>query len=332
MRALAVVAAVLLTYSTNAEAHFQLVSPPSVGGDANGKGAPPCGPDTGRAATPTPVQGGHPLKISVFETVGHMGFYRVALAIKSRAEFPVDNVVYDAGGRVLPPNGMPMGTSARADTQKQPKFPVLADDFYHHDTQVSGQTFNTDSVNIPNINCDRCTLQVIEFMYPHGFNAGGGYFYHHCAEIKITADPALPIFGADGSAPPEAPTTDGGGVSATDAGQAGTGGTGGSSGTGGNTGTGGSGATGGQAGAAPSGVAGTGGTAPTGGGVSGTGGTAPTGPSGSAGMAGPSTTSGGEKSGGGFCSIGGSREQRPVFALALFGAVGALLTRARRRR
>ena len=106
-----------LAFSATAHAHFILVSPPAVVvGEPNGKGSPPCGNDVGMAATPTPAQGGHPLMVKVQETVGHLGFYRVALALKSRSEFTVDNVVYDAAGKVLPPTGKPTGESAKADT------------------------------------------------------------------------------------------------------------------------------------------------------------------------------------------------------------------------
>jgi uncharacterized membrane protein YgcG len=259
MRVIVAATALLLTLSTTAEAHFQLMAPPAVvAADPNGKGSPPCGADTGMAAMPTPVQGGHPLKIVVLETVGHPGFYRVALAMKSRSELPVDNVVYNAAGKVLPPDGTGAGNSARADVQNPPVFPVLADDLYHHDTAVTGKMYDTASVNIPNVNCDRCTLQVIEYMNAHPFNRsnpppGGGYFYHHCAEIKITADPALPPYGSDGGAPADAgapmDAASGGGTGGTMVGSGGAPGSGGSmAGTGGSSGSGGTSTTGGGSG------------------------------------------------------------------------------------
>lgn len=34
----------------------------------------------------------------------------------------------------------------------------------------------------------------IEFMSNSNSNLGGGYFYHHCATLAITADPSLPVF------------------------------------------------------------------------------------------------------------------------------------------
>ena len=179
------------------------MSPPSTINDTTGgKGPPPCGPDTAMAATPTPAQGGHTISLKVYEFVRHGGFYRVALAINSRSEIPVDNVVYDTNNNILPPTGMPSGTSDHADYENPPVFPVLADNLFPHDQAGVSMTFQAD-IMLPNVTCARCTLQVIEFMHPHGFNAGGGYFYHHCAELAITADPALPPF---------MPGTDGGGA------------------------------------------------------------------------------------------------------------------------
>ena len=52
---------------------------------------------------------------------------------------------------------------------------------------------NETDVQLPNINCEKCTVQIVQFMEDHGFNKDGGYTYHHCADIKITADPAKPI-------------------------------------------------------------------------------------------------------------------------------------------
>ena len=36
-------------------------------------------------------------------------------------------------------------------------------------------------------------LDFTEFMADHGYNQPGGYSYHHCADLQITADPAKPI-------------------------------------------------------------------------------------------------------------------------------------------
>jgi hypothetical protein len=138
----------------------------------------------------TPAQGGRPLTLELNETVFHVGFYRVALALNSPSELPPDNVVKDKQGNVLAPGSL--GLSDTAEYETTPVFPVLADHLFWHDTPDQSQ-FQTDIV-LPNVSCDECTLQVIEFMSNSNSNVGGGYFYHHCANLKITADPALPAF------------------------------------------------------------------------------------------------------------------------------------------
>jgi hypothetical protein len=310
----------LLGLSSTAHAHFILNTPPGViANEGNGKGPPPCGPDTGAAATPTPIPGGKPYMFKVTETVGHPGFYRVALALKSRTEFPVDNVVYDQANKVLPPDGKPSGNSHHADYQNPPVFPVLADNLFAHTDAPSGKVY-MGNVDIPNVNCDRCIIQVIEFMAQHGWNgnaqgSNGGYFYHHCAEVKITADPTQPIFvpggGADGG------TTD----AKPDAGATGAGGTTGAAGTGATAGTG-----GGAAGT--SGAAGTTATAGTSGGAAGTTGAAGTGSAAAGTGGGAAGTSGGGDGGGGGCAVAGGAASLGGLMLGL----GALLAARRRRR
>jgi hypothetical protein len=335
----------VLGLCSTAEAHFNLMAPAEVvAGEPNGKGNPPCGPDTGAAATPTPVQGGHPLNLMIRETVPHDGFYRVALAMKSRSEFPVDNVVYDASGKVLPPTGVPQGTSARADSENPAVFPILADNLFLH-VGSGAMTFPSaavpGTVMVPNVNCDRCIIQVIEFMHPHGFNPstpgpGGGYFYHHCAEVKITADPALPLFtppGADGGAP-DATTVKDAASETSGAAGSGSGGAGG-----GTTGAAGVGAGGtGAAGAPVTGIAGSGGAAGTGAaGSSGTGGSGAAGNGTAAGTAGSSGSTGaaGSRSNGGGCNVSSNNSDRTPLAtlgMIFLGLIAARRGRQRRNR
>jgi hypothetical protein len=336
----------LVGLSSTAHAHFILMTPPQTSNDVvGGKGAPPCGPDTGAAATPTPVQGGHLLTVKLEETVGHKGFYRFALAMSSRSQLPPDNVVYDSTGKVLPSSGIGpdgktlIGTSARADTENPPVFPVIADNVFSHTTEASGVFYpnaaNTaiagtiSTVTLPNVNCDRCILQVIEFMWPHGYNGtagkndGGGYFYHHCAELKITADPAMPVFVPGGST--DGGTTDAG--SPKDAsGDAATGAAG-SSGTGaaGTVGTGAAGTTG-AAGVSATGAAGTGSSAAgTSGGTAGTTGAAGTTTTGAAGSRTTESASSG-------CSVGSAPKGAEALALLAGVALMAMRRRGRRRR
>ncbi|HVY28966.1 MAG TPA: SCE4755 family polysaccharide monooxygenase-like protein [Polyangiaceae bacterium] len=321
MRKLALVlCAPVLLLAASASAHFALQAPPSTKGDGSGKGAPPCGPDT-TDGTATPVTGGSMLPITINETVRHGGFYRIALSLKNCKMgadcFPADNKVYDKNNMLLSPDGP--GTSDHADYDMNPTFPILADNLFPHnqtDNNGNGETY-MGSVAIPNVNCDRCTLQVIEFMAPHGPNVGGGYFYHHCADLKITADAGKPIF--DPNNPGGGGT--GGGGSGGSAGAAGSGGaaTAGSS-TGGAAGTGVT-AGGGSNGGSTSASSGSGGTGTT---TAGTGTTAAGGTS----TGGTSTAGSGTSGDDGGCGIA---HGAPGGASAL-AALGLLLGLVRRRR
>jgi len=247
----------VLLLAVPASAHFNLTMPPSIldssgktDPNPGGKGAPPCGPDTGSTGTITPATGGQPLMLHIDETTGHPGFYRFALAMKDMSEFPLDDVVRDSSGKVLAIMGAGSGTSATADYEDPPKFPVIADHVFAH-TNNPVQSFPSTAVpgvvTLPNVNCDKCILQVDEFMAQHGSNGAAGYMYHHCAYLKITADPNKPIFdpnaasgGAGGA----------GGASAAGAGGAATAGSGGIA----SGGTSGAGETGGASAGAPTSV------------------------------------------------------------------------------
>jgi hypothetical protein len=80
--------------------------------------------------------------------------------------------------------------SLAAPIQNPPMAPVLADGLFVHAAR-SADPFEAD-VQLPNISCPKCILQVVEFMAEHGVNTDGGFYYHHCAHLAITADPSKP--------------------------------------------------------------------------------------------------------------------------------------------
>src|SRR5215831_16981888 len=174
-----------------ANAHFKLLEPQSWlveadNGDPQKLG--PCGGTSANGGTPSnmisKVTGGQKLHVKVQETVFHPGHYRIALAVNSRAELPIDPMVMTRDSERGP-------QSVSAPIQNPVQIPVLADGLFVH-TARSTAPFETD-VEIPNISCPKCTLQIIEFMAEHGLNRDGGYFYHHCADLQITADPKKPV-------------------------------------------------------------------------------------------------------------------------------------------
>jgi hypothetical protein len=131
--------------------------------------------------------GGQKLHIKIQETIYHPGHYRVALAVNSPTELPPDPVVTTKESDRGP-------QSVSAAIQNPTQIPVLADGLFVHSTRPTGTMapFETD-IQLPNINCKKCTLQIVQFMAEHGFNNPGGYSYHHCADIQITADRSKPL-------------------------------------------------------------------------------------------------------------------------------------------
>jgi hypothetical protein len=191
MRGLWLAPVAILGIAPFAWAHFRLVEPQgwivedNVG---NPQKLGPCGGTSDNGGTPTntvnKAKGGQKLHIKVQETVFHPGHYRVALAVNSRAELPPDSPTVSRDTDKGP-------WSVSATIQNPPKMPLLADGLFPHTTRQT-DPFETD-IQLPNISCEHCTLQIVEFMAEHGMNKDGGYFYHHCADFQITADPAKPI-------------------------------------------------------------------------------------------------------------------------------------------
>jgi hypothetical protein len=193
-RALVVSAAVFLATPVAVIGHFKLIEPASwliesERGDPQKTG--PCGgsnTDWGKPSyAVTKVTGGQKLHLKVQETIYHPGHYRVALAVNSPTELPLDPETTTRDGERGP-------ISVSANIQEPPQIPVIADGLFVHATRPTGQMvpFEAD-IQLPNIACRKCTLQVVQFMAEHAFNNPGGYSYHHCAELQITADPKKPI-------------------------------------------------------------------------------------------------------------------------------------------
>jgi hypothetical protein len=174
-------------------AHFRLLEPASWIEESDELGDPqwsaPCGgtlQDPGKpTGKVTSITGGEQLHIRIREMAFHPGFYRVALAVNSRSELPPDPEALSEPG----PNGRPRSIAGAIHYPPSP--PVLADGLFMHAAPFDRE--QETNIEIPNINCTQCTLQVIEFMAAHGYNPDGGYTYHHCAVLQIRANPNKPI-------------------------------------------------------------------------------------------------------------------------------------------
>ena len=184
-------AALSMAVPVVARAHFKLVEPASWlieddRGDPQKAG--PCGgtnTDWGKPSyAVTQAVGGTKLHLKVIETIYHPGHYRVALAVNSPLELPPDPKATTEQTERGP-------RSVSAEIMNPTQAPVLVDGLFPHQAKVDAP-LETD-VPLPNINCRRCTLQVIQFMEQHGANNPGNFTYHHCAALQITADPKKPI-------------------------------------------------------------------------------------------------------------------------------------------
>jgi hypothetical protein len=172
-------------------AHFKLLEPASwlvERDNGDPQKSAPCGGTSADPGTPSnivgKIKGGTKLHLKLQETVFHPGHYRVALAVNSRSELPPDPEATTRQGARGP-------ISVSAVVMNPVKPPVLADGLFPHTTRPTAP-FEAD-IDIPNINCTKCTLQIIQFMTEHGLNRDGDFSYHHCADLQITADPAKPL-------------------------------------------------------------------------------------------------------------------------------------------
>jgi hypothetical protein len=181
--------ALIMTAAAPAAAHFKLEQPPDAlvtdaTGDPTGatgsQKASPCGTGTPSNAV-TKVRAGAMLHVKLTETIPHGGHYRIALSSK-RADFE-DPVATVTSGQCI-----------SAQIESNPTAPVLVDGLFQH-TQAqatANKVWETD-VQMPSTPCDDCTLQVVEFMTPHGSPC----FYYHCAAIQIVADDGADAGNAD---------------------------------------------------------------------------------------------------------------------------------------
>jgi len=306
------VGAIGILAPSTAEAHFKLTAPASwlsqdsVGGPQK---TGPCAavPNTAlgdSVGTPTKVvtalQSGQTVPVSVAVTVGHPGWFRIAL-VEGASSTQTLSTLADPQAQ--------MGTNCTPAIMKNPVWsptqPILADGLPDGSTATTQQTGNqTFQVTIPKsatcTSAKPCTLQVIMVMTDH---PASDCYYHHCADISTGSDADA---GSDSASAADAAVAKDASHGVPDAS-----GAGGSANSGGGSGQGGGTETGGVMGSGGSASAGgdTGGGGRSAGGVTGSGGSADsggnTGKGGSAG-AGGASGKGGEAGMGGSAGAGGA--------------------------
>lgn len=176
--------------ATTANAHFKLLEPASWI-EEDDRGDPqklaPCGGTIDnpgiRSGVITEVEGGSMLRIIADETIYHPGHYRIALARRHNwlPEDPVATMGVSERGPV----------SESAIIEENPEPPILVDGLWEHYERFTG--IRETEIEIPNIDCEGCFLQVIQFMAQHPGFREGDFSYHHCAMLNISANQDLPI-------------------------------------------------------------------------------------------------------------------------------------------
>ena len=185
------IGAVALLVPFAASSHFLLLEPANLLVQ-NNRGDPqkaaPCGGTSEDKGTPsnavTEVRGGDMLHIKITETVFHPGHYRAALAVNSLPSRP-----RSGNHHAREPTWSPFGL---CEDRSEPEATGAGGRAVRHTERPAPGSFHETDIRLPNINCEKCTLQILFWMGEHALNRDGDYSYHHCASIKITANPALP--------------------------------------------------------------------------------------------------------------------------------------------
>ena len=178
--------AATLGFPGSAEAHFHLNAPDNwlvQETDGTPQKTGPCGdpgesnPDAQMSMKVTEYKAGETIAIKLNETVAHPGHYRVALSLTGPDGLPMEPKVTKSAT-----DTSANGQCGTAEIMDPPMMPILLDNALEHTAKFNGE--QTIMVTLPaNVSCEKCTLQVLEFMSNHPAPC----FYHHCADITIQA-------------------------------------------------------------------------------------------------------------------------------------------------
>ncbi len=180
-----VLGALILLTASPASAHITLTSPPARTSQQKQR---VCGTlDSVRGTNVTVLRPGSQITVTWTETVPHPGHYRIS---------------FDADGQEfsIPPDT----TSDTGLTDPNVLMDLIPD--------VAGTTTYSQVITLPDIECDACTLQLIQMMtdkLPYTDDAASNDIYYQCADITLSATAPM----ADGPimVTPDAPGGGGGG-------------------------------------------------------------------------------------------------------------------------
>jgi hypothetical protein len=154
--------------TTPAAAHIQLDDPPA---RTSSQKAGPCGAaDAPRGDTVATFAPGQTITVRWRETINHPAHYRIAFDADGDDDFadPLDFMDFSGNPTVL--------LDAIADRD--------------------GGEYSAE-VTLPDVTCERCTLQVVQVMYDKPPYGDGNDLYYQCADIAVVGDvpdagPAIP--------------------------------------------------------------------------------------------------------------------------------------------
>lgn len=145
--------------TTPAAAHIQLDDPPA---RTSSQKAGPCGAaDAPRGETVATFAPGETITVRWRETINHPAHYRIAFDADGDDDFadPLDFMDF---------SGNPT---------------VLLDAIADHD----GGEYSAE-VTLPDVTCERCTLQVVQVMYDKPPYGDGNDLYYQCADIALVGE------------------------------------------------------------------------------------------------------------------------------------------------
>jgi len=160
--------ATALLVTLPAAAHVRLESPASRYGDQ--MKLRPCGIAGGVRTTTrvTTVRPGQVLTVVFDEFIDHPGYFRIAF--DPAGDSALDPPVWNGASFVNPPD-----------------VSVLVD----HIPNPPGLTHGEVPVTLPNIECDNCTLQLIQVMTDKPPFDGLDDFYYQCADLRLSSTAPL---------------------------------------------------------------------------------------------------------------------------------------------
>ncbi|MDD9940116.1 MAG: hypothetical protein OXU20_03540 [Myxococcales bacterium] len=130
---------------------------------------------------------GATINISVRETISHPGYFRIAFDADGDDDFPVPEGTSGEFGDCM---GDPACGEGKEDYCSNET--VLLDNLDPHASAgfLTQETY-TWSVTLPNIECDNCTLQIIQMMNDFNFHPRpypADDIYYHCIDLVLSND------------------------------------------------------------------------------------------------------------------------------------------------